>query len=49
MSECVECGADGEVETVQHHTNYEKAITVPVCRSCHAKIHTNRKTRRTND
>jgi len=29
---------DGGLE--RHHTNYKKGITIPVCSSCHRRIHT---------
>lgn len=36
MPECVVCGA-GDV--LDHHVSYNPEETVPVCRSCHTRIH----------
>lgn len=36
MPECVACGADGVLD---HHVSYDPPETVPVCRSCHTRIH----------
>lgn len=38
--QCIECGESGK-ETVQHHVSYEDDETVPVCRTCHPRIHAN--------
>jgi len=37
MSECVECGATEQIH--QHHITYEPEKTVPLCASCHRKVH----------
>lgn len=38
MSKCIECGVKPE-RVIQHHTNYSKDETVPVCQACHRRIH----------
>ena len=37
MAECVVCGASDDL--VDHHVSYDPPETVPVCRSCHTRIH----------
>ena len=35
---CLICGSD-ERRLLEHHTDYIKDITVPLCYSCHEKLH----------
>lgn len=35
---CSECGRSG-VNIVMPHVDYENDITIPLCRSCHGKLH----------
>ena len=37
MSECAECGEQKNVD--EHHISYNPESTVPLCRSCHKKVH----------
>lgn len=34
---CELCGSEQNID--QHHTNYERDETVPLCRSCHKSVH----------
>lgn len=36
--ECAVCG-EKNPNMVSHHVSYKENIQVPVCRSCHTKIH----------
>ncbi len=36
---CLKCGSTQNV--VKHHTSYADDVTVPLCRSCHHKAHSN--------
>lgn len=44
MATCIECG-DAVDEIHHHHIDYETNKTVPVCGSCHSKIHSDTKHR----
>ena len=37
MTTCVECGSSKNID--QHHVSYEPEELVPLCRSCHGKVH----------
>ena len=37
MTTCVECGSSNNID--QHHVSYEPEELVPLCRSCHGKVH----------
>lgn len=37
MSDCTVCGATDNL--IDHHINYEPGEVIPVCLSCHWKIH----------
>jgi len=37
--ECTLCGSENNIEI--HHINYEEDETVPLCRDCHNKVHSN--------
>lgn len=37
MKRCSNCGSKDNV--VEHHLSYDPEITVPLCQSCHLKVH----------
>lgn len=40
MSLCERCGCGENVD--EHHVSYSHDVTVPLCRSCHQKVHGNK-------
>jgi hypothetical protein len=39
VTECIECSSTENIH--QHHTNYERDETVPLCAGCHIAVHRN--------